>query len=565
MTITHPVGPFADLELFADCPAEDLDRLAEAVTRTFIAPEGAVLCRQGDAADCWWIIEGGAADITVDGRYVATVGAGESVGELALLDGGARAATVTAVSDLTVHEVDGTAFTSLVAGSGALAFALLGETARRLRAANLQLAPPLATPEVTVAAPEPVPVPDGPGTVVWDPLAPGYATDPYPQFAALREAAPVHHLDLTQSWLVTRYEDVREMQRERTMSVRIQNATRTPAVEAELALIEAQGGRGRTSMLRQDGEDHTRLRRLVSRAFTPKAVKDWRERTEEIVDRLLDEVAERGEIDALEDYALPLPCQVISEMLGMPIGDIPTLRGWSDALVKALDPIRSPDEEAAAVAAGTAFYAYLAAVIEDKRQAPGDDILSMLISAEEDGDRLSHAELIDQVSLLYVAGHETTVSLITNGLNALLDHPDQLRRLQMDPSLDANAIEECLRYDSPVVLNRRITTEDLTIGDVAIPAGSVLSLLQGAANRDPRHFGPTAGAFDITRPGANEHVSLGGGAHHCLGAALTRLEAQVALPALIRRFPDIDKAGSGPVWLPRVVFRAMGSLPVSLG
>ena len=216
-----------------------------------------------------------------------------------------------------------------------------------------------------------------------------------------------------------------------------------------------------------------------------------------MVDGLLTDAAERDAVDIVADYALLLPAQIISEMLGMPHADIPQLRTWSHAMTKTLDPLNTPDEEAAAVDATRAMLGYVEQVITDKRAHPADDILTALIEAEETGDRLSTDELLAQIILLYIAGHETTLNLIGNGLTHLFEFRDQLDRLRMDPNLDANAIEELLRFDSPVQFARRIAKETLEIEGVTIPAGSVISLSLAAANRDPRKWGPTADIVDL--------------------------------------------------------------------
>jgi cytochrome P450 len=317
-------------------------------------------------------------------------------------------------------------------------------------------------------------------------------------------------------------------------------------------------------MLRRDGEDHDRLRRLVARVFTPKAVAAWRERAESVVEGLLAEAESRPSMDVIADYALILPAQIISEMLGMPHGDIPQLRAWSHAMTKTLDPLNSPEEEAQSLAAGRCMAEYITGIVAEKRTRPGEDILTALLQAEESGDRLDHDELVAQVILLYVAGHETTLNLVGSGLTNLFAQPDQLDRLRTDPGLDANAIEELLRYDSPVRFSRRISTAAFEIGSVGIPSGAVVLLALGAANRDPDKWGPSADVVDLGRPGANEHTSFGGGAHYCIGASLARLEAQVALPRLVRRFPRMTPDYDEPAWGQRMVLRGVEQLPVHL-
>jgi cytochrome P450 len=303
----------------------------------------------------------------------------------------------------------------------------------------------------------------------------------------------------------------------------------------------------------------------VSKVFTPRAITLWRERTEAVVDTLLDEAADKGKIDVMPEFALRLPVQIISEMLGMPYADVPRLKAWSDTITRALDPDITAAEDDAATAAGQAIFEYIGHVVADKRSAPADDILTRLIEAEEEGDTLTTEEIQAQVMLLYVAGHETTANLIGNGLTHLFRFPDQLDVIRTDPSLDANTVEEALRFDSPAQFTRRVNREEIEVDGTVIPAGSLITLALGSANRDPRKWGPTADVLDVARTGANEHASFGGGAHFCLGNALARLETQVALPRLVRRFPRIEPAYVEPTWLHRTTLRGVATLPVTLG
>jgi cytochrome P450 len=229
-----------------------------------------------------------------------------------------------------------------------------------------------------------------------------------------------------------------------------------------------------------------------------------------------------------------------------------------------LDPFLTAEEDEAATAAGQGMFDYVGEIVEDKRQHPGDDILSALIEAEEAGDRLETDEIQAQVLLLYLAGHETTANLIGNGLTHLFRFPDQLDLLRADPGLDANAVEELLRFDGPAHFTRRVNREPLELDGVTIPEASLITLALGSANHDPRKWGPTADILDVARPGANEHVSFGGGSHFCLGNALARLEAQSALPKLVRRFPRMAPAYTEPDWMHRITLRGVETLPVTL-
>jgi cytochrome P450 len=268
-------------------------------------------------------------------------------------------------------------------------------------------------------------------------------------------------------------------------------------------------------------------------------------------------------MDLIADLAFPLPFTVISEMLGMPTGRRDELRSWSHAVVKTLDPILTVEEAEAAVVASDAMSAYVLEVIAMKRAAPADDLLSALIAAEEDGDGLDERELLDQVMLLYIAGHETTVNLIGNGTLALLRHPDQLDRLRRDPDLGQNAVEELLRFDSPVQFSRRIAVSDLELHGRRIEAGSFVLTCLGAANHDPQRWGDTADELDLGRVGAAQHVSFGSGIHHCLGASLARVEARAAFTALAQRFPDLEPTTESLPWNGRIVLRGLDALPLT--
>lgn len=399
--------------------------------------------------------------------------------------------------------------------------------------------------------------------VIFNPFEPGFFDDPYPQYAALREHDPVHRSPL-EVWVLFRYDDIVGLLRDSSLSVQVDNATPTARMQMFAEQAPEERERGAHSILNVDPPDHTRLRRLVSKAFTPKMVHELRPRIQALVDEALDTMAARGEADVISDLAFPLPFTVISEMLGMPDGNRDEVRGWSHTLTKTLDPILSPEEVQAALAAADNMQAHVQDVLAWKRDHPADDLLTGLLAAEDEGDRLSEIELLDQVLLLYVAGHETTVNLIGNATLALLGHPDQLARLRADPELDGGAVEELLRYDSPVQFSRRITIADLDVDGTTIPAGTFTLTCLGSANHDEARWGPTADELDITRPDAGQHMSFGNGIHHCLGSSLARTEAQVAIGALVRRFPDLALAGE-PERNGRVVLRGLESLPVTLG
>lgn len=397
--------------------------------------------------------------------------------------------------------------------------------------------------------------------VIFNPFEPGYFADPSVQLNALREQDAVHLMEFTGGYMVTGYHDAFRLLRDRSIGSTSENATSTPSIDAERAAV-AQDPAG-PNMLRVDGEDHTRMRRLVAQAFTPRAIEQWRVRATELTEELLDVFEERGGGDALHDFALPLPATVISDMLGVPKADLEKLRGWSHAMAKTLDAVNTEDEQRRSVDAAIAMDSYLREVYDAKAADPADDIFSALIAAEHDGDRLTKNEVISNIRLLYVAGHETTTNLIGNGLVELFRHPDQLEMVRAGDSDDTNLVEEVLRFNSPVQMTRRIPDHDVEVAGTTIPAGSVILLCAVSANRDPRKFGPTADEFDITRADANDQLSFGGGAHFCLGAALARLEGAIAIPRIIRRFPELALTAE-PEFEPRVVLRGVARLDVTV-
>jgi cytochrome P450 len=399
--------------------------------------------------------------------------------------------------------------------------------------------------------------------VMFNPFEPGFFEDPYRQYAVLRERDPVHRSPL-EVWVLFRYEDVVRTLRDASLSVQIENATPTARMQMFAEQAPGEVERGAHSILNIDPPDHTRLRRLVSKAFTPKMVNELRPRVQALVDDALDSMGVRGEADVIGDLAFPLPFTVISEMLGMPDGNRDEVRGWSHTLTKTLDPILTSEEVQAALAAADNMQTHVQDVLAWKREHPADDLLTGLLAAEDEGDRLTELELLDQVLLLYVAGHETTVNLIGNATLALLGYPDELARLRSDPGLDAGAVEELLRYDSPVQFSRRITTGDLDVGGTTVPTGTFILTCLGSANRDEARWGPTAEKLDLTRADAGQHMSFGNGIHHCLGSSLARTEAQIAIGTLVRRFPDLELAGE-PERNARVVLRGLETLPVTVG
>ncbi|NUP02361.1 MAG: cytochrome P450 [Nonomuraea sp.] len=391
---------------------------------------------------------------------------------------------------------------------------------------------------------------------LFDPFAEGFTDDPYPQYARLREIAPVHESPLG-FWVASTHDDVSALLRSGA-SVELRNVT-TPE-SAEQTSMPATDD---VSMLHRDPPDHTRLRRLVQKAFTPRAVNALEPRIAELTDGMLDEIAAAASVDLVPALAFPLPFAVIAEMLGTPPTDHARVRDLSGTVVRALEPVNDAAVMSAIDAAQEELVGITSEMIAWKRDRPEDDLLTALIHAEEDGDVLSEDELVAQVLLLYIAGHETTVNLLAGGAVALLRHPDQLAALRADRALMPGAVEELLRYDSPVQASGRVTLEPMALGGVDIPAGAFVMALLGSANRDERRFGPDAGELRVGREGAHHHVSFGAGPHHCLGAALARLEARVVLERLLSRFPAL--ALSGEVrWNGRINLRGPVSVPVTV-
>jgi cytochrome P450 len=401
-------------------------------------------------------------------------------------------------------------------------------------------------------------------TAVFNPFEPGYAEDPYPQLATLREHDPVH-LTPFGVWYVSRYEDVVRLLRDPSLSVEEANAKPTILdAYADEVLGEDRNQDHFHSMLDRDPPDHTRLRRLVSRAFTPRRIAELRGRIQELVDAKLDAAASDGGMELVGDLAFPLPFEVISEMLGLPDTDRDQIRAWSGVVVRSLEPVTDPELMRAIEDAGTKLSELVSETITWKRANPDDRILTHLIEAEDEGDVLSDEELVSQVLLLFIAGHETTVNLIGNGTLALLRNPAQLDALRDEPGLIENAVEELLRFDSPVQMTRRISVTDVELRGRTIEAGSFIIAGLASSNRDEAHFGPTAGQVDLRRSNANEHLAFGGGAHFCLGAALARMEAQVAIGSLVQRFPGLAADGA-PEWNGRINLRGVERLDLTVG
>ncbi|MFE6942482.1 cytochrome P450 family protein [Streptomyces chartreusis] len=384
--------------------------------------------------------------------------------------------------------------------------------------------------------------------------ADGLIDHPHDVYRRLRDTSPVHRIagaDGNPAWIVTRYQDVREALTDPRLSVdkrhakegNYQGLTLPPALDANLLNMEA--------------PDHTRIRRLVVRAFTARRVERLRAPIRETADRLLDALGPHGTTDLIASYAAPLPITVICDLLGVPDRHRRDFRVWTDTLV-APDPSRPQDAKAAVVA----MLGFFGELLADKREEPADDLLSDLIAVRDEGDRLSEDELMSLAFLILFAGYENTVQLIGNAVLALLRHPEQLDALRADPERIAAAVEEFHRFEGPALLAiRRFPTEDMTIGGVPVPAGETVLLSLAAANRDPARF-PDPDRLDLSRD-TSGHLALGHGVHHCLGAPLARAETEIALTALLERFPELALADGEPRWRRSLRARGLLALPVS--
>jgi cytochrome P450 len=381
---------------------------------------------------------------------------------------------------------------------------------------------------------------------------PAHRADPYPAYRQWREQAPVAVLD-TGFLALTGHDACSEVLRDPRFG---HEETDGPQVDDGESRVR--------SFLVLNPPDHTRLRKLVSRAFTPRMIERLAPRIEEITAGLLDEALAAGTTDLLAALAAPLPVVVISELLGVPPADHARFEGWSHAMARGLDPdfLLPDDVREQQALARVEFGDYFRDLAARRRAEPGEDLLSALVAVTDAGDALTEDELVATCTLLLIAGHETTTNLVGNGVLALLRHPEQHAALVADPGLVDGAIEEMLRYDSPVQLTARVALQDATVAGVPAPAGTFVLAVLGAANRDPAaHDDPET--FDITRP-PTRHLAFGQGIHFCLGSPLARLEGRTALRALVERAPRMRLAGE-PVWKQNVTLRGLAELPVALG
>ncbi len=401
--------------------------------------------------------------------------------------------------------------------------------------------------------------------IVFNPFDPAFRVNPYPVYKRLLEEDPVH-VTLFGVRAFARYADQLAILKDRRWS---SDERKSPLYAAQRESARQALGEDADTLdlerpfLFRDPPDHTRLRSLVNKAFTPRVVEELRPRIQEIVDELLDAVAAKGEMEVIEDLAYLLPVTVICEMLGVPVEDQEQFKGWSRILVRGLDPeISTPPEELRRRAqAIKAFNRYLRQLVTNRRQDPRDDLLTALIAAEEEGNKLTEDELLSTCSLILVAGHETTVNLIGNGVLQLIRHPEELAKLRADPTLARSAVEEVLRFDPPVQFNGRLAGEDIEIAGVTVTRGEFVILLIGAAGRDPAQF-DDPDRFDITR-NDDRHMGFGYGIHFCLGAPLARVEGEIALRTLTQRFQDLRLLQDPPPYKDMITLRGLAALPIA--
>lgn len=386
-----------------------------------------------------------------------------------------------------------------------------------------------------------------------DPMPAEYRADPYPLYDWVRENQPIHRA-ADGNWVLVRYADASAVLRDSRFS---NNPEWLGPDAVNASSVRVVGSR---VMMFLDPPDHTRLRSLVSKAFTPKVVESLHPRVQAIVDESLDAVAGKGEMDVLADLAYPLPTTVICELLGIPLADRELFKDWSADASRLLDGYVDDDAQVRGMAATMHLGQYFTDLIEQRRADPRDDLLTAMIAAEEDGAKLTHEELLTTAILLLLAGFETTMNLVGNGMFMLLRHPDELARLRDDPSLDRTAIEELLRFEGPVHITARIATTDIEVGGQPIRKGEQIAVSIAAANRDPDQF-PEPNRLDVGRTD-NRHLAFAAGAHFCLGASLARLEARAAITTLIRRFPDIHLLAEEPEWRDHFVVRGLKELRV---
>ena len=391
-------------------------------------------------------------------------------------------------------------------------------------------------------------------SVVFDPFEPGFDAWPYDQYRRLREQDPVHWSELLCGWLLTRYDDVTAVLRDHTVSSDLDKAKPSPVVDLHRAR-DREDREGMTVVLLDDPE-HARIRKQLQAHFTARSIEQLRSSIAARVDAAITELATRGSMELIGDFAYPLPVAVFCEMLGIPTEAGPQFGQWTAAVARSLDLVISEEDYLACMELLAQMEDYLSELAEARRADPRDDVLSALVATD-----LTHAELVAQLMTLYVAGHEPTTALVGNGMTALLDAPEQLALLQERPELVPNAVQELLRFDGPNQFVRRVAVDPLPVGDAVVEPGDVIYVGVGAANHDPAHWGADADQLRVERADASQHVQFGGGIHHCLGAHLARVQAEVALTALLTRLPGLRRGGPTE-WSGRMTLRSVSRVPL---
>ncbi|MBW4644888.1 MAG: cytochrome P450 [Goleter apudmare HA4340-LM2] len=396
-----------------------------------------------------------------------------------------------------------------------------------------------------------------PPKLKFNPFLPEFHSDPYPIYDRLRTEDPVH-LSSLGIWMISRYVDVIQALRDPHLSSEQSHISRYSRQQGTLSPVAALSSK---CLFFRDPPDHTRLRRLVSKAFNPRVIEEMRPRIVEFVNELIDGIGGAGEIDIIADFSKPLPVRTISELLGIPEADREQLKHWSHWLGQIFDPMKSSNLSEQVNQAVLEFRDYLIDLIAKRRQYPQNDLISALIQARDEQDQLTEDELLVTCMLLFASGEETTVNLIGNGMLSLLRHPDQLAKLQEHPSLIPSAVEELLRYESPLQICGRTAIANFEIGGKTIRKGVPVFLLVGSANRDPAQF-PDADRLDLARPD-NRHLAFGDGIHYCLGSGLARIQGQIAIHALIQRLPSLQLSTDTPQWRENIFLRGLQTLPVT--
>ena len=401
--------------------------------------------------------------------------------------------------------------------------------------------------------------------IQFNPFLPEFRVNPYPTYHRLRSENPIYKSSFGGDWVLTRYEDVKTILRER----RVYSDDRPKSLQEKSkylqyrdenlqALVDASN----KFLFFMNPPDHTRLRRLVSKAFSPVVIERMRSQIQTIVDEFLDKVLSIGKIDIIGDLAEPLPVKIIARILGVPPHDAQDkLHQWASILSRILDPLISLEEYEVMNKAILEFQEYFRNLISQRAKEPQDDLISYLITTRDENEKLSEEEVLSTCMLLFVTGEETTVHTIGNGMLALLHYPGQMEKLKQEPQIIQTAVEEILRYDSPVQMTARIASDKLEIDNQTIQKGEKILLCLGGANRDPAQF-PNPDQFDILRQ-ENNHLAFGDGIHRCLGAALARTEAEIAINSLVQQLPNLKLASDKLEWRKNIVLRGLKALPVT--